>query len=143
MAKDTNSKIFSASKKIVTRPAIAEIPQELDGLAREAGKYNSAEEFAETLGIPEKDIVWMKVFGSSVEGKSNPGDIDIFVAARDGVMRFPKEDELYNPIVKAHSERVGNAALLHHARKPGSGAAGCHALYREEGRRHRTCRENG
>ena len=116
MTKDTNNKICSESTEIVTGTAIAEIPQELSALAREARKYGSAEEFTETLGITEEDIIWMKVFGSSVEGKPDAGDIDIFVAVRDGAMRFTKDNELYNPIVK----EVG---MLHYFIMPESQAA--------------------
>ena len=96
MNSNMNNKTFSISAET----AIKGIPQQLWALAREARKYNSAEEFAGTLGIPEKDILWMKAFGSSVEGKPEPGDIDIFVAVKEGTMRFTKENELYNPAVK-------------------------------------------
>jgi hypothetical protein len=115
MTKDTNNRICSESKESVPETVIVEVPQELLTLGREAGRYSSAEEFAETLGIPEKDIVWMKVFGSSVEGKPNPGDIDIFVAVRDGAMRFTKDNELYNPIVK-------ESGMLHYFIMPESQA---------------------
>lgn len=76
------------------------IPEELTLLALEARKYKSADEFVETLGIPEEKIVWIKVFGSSVEGKVNPHDIDIFVAVKNGSMKFKKNHGLYNPITK-------------------------------------------
>lgn len=76
------------------------IPRELKALAEEAKKYGSAEEFEATLGIPKEHTVWIKVFGSSVEGKPRPRDIDIFIAVRDGAMKFTKDDELYNPITK-------------------------------------------
>lgn len=74
--------------------------KELKFLALEAKKYNSPAEFAGTLGIPEKDIVWIKIFGSSVEGKLKPNDIDIFVAVRDGSMKFRKSAGLRKPIIK-------------------------------------------
>jgi len=74
--------------------------KELKPLALEAKKYGSPEAFRETLGILEKDIVWIKVFGSSVEGKQRPNDIDIFVAVKDGSMKFRKSGGLCNPIVK-------------------------------------------
>ena len=96
MNSNTNNKTCS----IEVDKAIEGIPQQLWALAREARKYNNAEEFVGTLGIPEKDILWMKAFGSSVEGKPEPGDIDIFVAVKEGTMRFTKENELYNPAVK-------------------------------------------
>jgi hypothetical protein len=100
MTKNRNMRSYPEAGKTGPGTATARISQELLALAREAGKYGSADKFAETLGIPEKDIVWMKIFGSSVEGKPNPGDIDIFVAVTDGTMRFTKDNELYNPIVK-------------------------------------------
>ena len=79
---------------------MGKITNELDFLALEVRKYKSAEGFAETLGIPEKNIVWIKVFGSSVEGKQRPNDIDIFVAVKNGSMKFRKSSGLYMPIVK-------------------------------------------
>ena len=79
---------------------IPKLLKELKFLVLEAKKYDSAEKFAGTLGIPEKDIVWIQVFGSSVEGKQNPNDIDICVAVKDGSMKFKRIGGLYNPIVK-------------------------------------------
>ena len=111
MNSNTNNKTCS----IEVDKAIEGIPQQLWALAREARKYNNAEEFVGTLGIPEKDILWMKAFGSSVEGKPEPGDIDIFVAVRDGTMRFTKDNELYNPEVK-------EAGMLHYFIMPESQA---------------------
>ena len=78
----------------------AAIPKELTLLASEVKKYSSVERFLDTLGMPEKDIVWIKVFGSSVEGKPKPDDVDIFVAVKDDSMKFRKAAELYNPIMK-------------------------------------------
>ena len=100
---------------ISSKTAIERIPQELVALAREAKKYNSVEKFAKTLGIAEKDIVWMKAFGSSLEGNPEPGDIDIFVAVRDETMRFTKDNELYKPMVK-------EAGMLHYFIMPESQA---------------------
>jgi hypothetical protein len=100
MTKNINIRLYPEAGKTGPGTATARIPQELLALAREARKYDNAEEFSGTLGIPEKDIVWMKAFGSSVEGKPNPGDIDIFVAVKNGAMTFTKDNELYNPIVK-------------------------------------------
>jgi len=74
--------------------------KELKFLALEAQKYNSPAEFTDTLGIPEKDIVWIRVFGSSVEGKQNPNDIDIFVTVKDGSMKFRRSAGLCKPIIK-------------------------------------------
>ena len=76
------------------------VPKELMALALEAMRYKSAEEFSETIGIPEKHIVWIRVFGSSVEGKRNPNDIDIFVAVKNGSIKFRKSGGLYMPVVK-------------------------------------------
>ncbi len=100
MTKNTNTRLYPEAVKTGPGTANPKIPQELLALAEEARKYGNAEEFAGTMGIPGKDIVWMKAFGSSVEGKPNPGDIDIFVAVKDGAMKFTKDNELYNPIVK-------------------------------------------
>jgi hypothetical protein len=74
--------------------------KELKFLVAEAKKYKSAEKFAGTLGIPEENIVWIKVFGSSVEGKPKPNDIDIFVAVKKRSMKFKRIGELYNPIIR-------------------------------------------
>jgi predicted nucleotidyltransferase len=79
---------------------IPKLLKELKFLVLEAQKYDSAEKFAGTLGIPEKDIVWIQVFGSSVEGKPNPNDIDIFVAVKEGSMKFKRIGGPYHPIVK-------------------------------------------
>ena len=35
-----------------------------------------------------------------MEGKQNPSDIDIFVAVKDGSMKFKKSVGLYMPIIK-------------------------------------------
>ena len=78
----------------------ADIPKELALLALEARKYSSVEKFLDTHGIPEKDIIWIKVFGSSVEDKSKPNDVDIFIAVKNSSMKFEKIDGLYNPVVK-------------------------------------------
>jgi hypothetical protein len=44
-----------------------------------------------------------------------PGDIDIFVAVKDGAMRFTRDNELYNPIVK-------ESGMLHYFIMPESQA---------------------
>lgn len=88
------------SKSINLETTKATIPKELRLLALEAKKHNSSEAFLETLGVPEENIVWIRVFGSSVEGKPKPNDIDIFVAVKDGSMKFRKSGGLCNPIVK-------------------------------------------
>jgi len=88
------------SKSISPKTIKATIPNKLTLLASEVKRYSSVERFLDTLGIPEKDIVWIKVFGSSVEGKPKPNDVDIFVAVKDGSMKFKKAGGLYNPIVK-------------------------------------------
>jgi hypothetical protein len=85
---------------IKSKADTSKIPKELDFLALEARKYKSAEAFADTLGIPEKNIVWITVFVSSVEGKQKPNDIDIFVAVKNGSMKFKKSGGLYMPVVK-------------------------------------------
>ena len=95
-----NIRLYPEPVKTAPGTATPKIPRGLLALAKEARKYKSAEEFTGTLGIPAENIVWMKAFGSSVEGKLKPGDIDIFVAAKNGRMRFTRDDELYNPIVK-------------------------------------------
>lgn len=77
-----------------------QVPKGLEALAKEAGKYKSAEDFAKTLGVPEDAVKSIKVFGSSVEGKANPNDIDIFVTVKDGSMKFKKVGGLPAPIVK-------------------------------------------
>ena len=88
------------SKFTATKITITGIPKTLILLALEARKYKSADKFVETLGIPEKNIVWIKVFGSSVEGKAKPRDIDIFIAVKDSSMKFKKSRGLYRPIIK-------------------------------------------
>jgi hypothetical protein len=115
MTKNINLRLYPEGAKTEPGMATARIPQELLALAREARKYRRAEEFAGTLGIPGEDIEWMKVFGSSVEGKPDPGDIDIFVAVKDGAMKFTKDNELYNPIVK-------ESGMLHYFIMPESQA---------------------
>jgi hypothetical protein len=67
MTTNRNMRLYPEAGKTGPGATTARIPQELLALAREARKYGNAEEFAGTLGIPGKDIVWMKAFGSSVE----------------------------------------------------------------------------
>jgi len=50
-------------------------------------------------GVDRANIVDMKVFGSSVEGKLKPNDVDIFVKVKDGSMKFKNRGGLPSPIV--------------------------------------------
>ncbi len=50
-------------------------------------------------GVDRNNIVDMKVFGSSVEGKLKPNDVDIFVKVKDGSMKFKNAGGLPSPIV--------------------------------------------
>lgn len=51
-------------------------------------------------GVNPEDIVSVRKFGSSVEGKKNPNDVDHFVIVKDGSMKFSKRGGLPNPIIK-------------------------------------------
>lgn len=86
--------------KEAAEKAVKAIPAELKTLATEAGKYKTAEDFSKTLGVPEESIKSIKVFGSSVEGKLKPNDVDIFVTVKDGSMKFKKAGGLPIPVVK-------------------------------------------
>jgi hypothetical protein len=50
-------------------------------------------------GVDRSNIVDMKVFGSSVEGKLKPNDVDVFVKVKDGSMKFKNAGGLPSPIV--------------------------------------------
>ena len=65
-----NIRLYREPSKRTPETATPKIPRGLLALAKEARKYKSAEEFAGTLGISAEDIVWMKAFGSSVEGNT-------------------------------------------------------------------------
>lgn len=49
--------------------------------------------------ISKEDIIRMYQFGSSVEGKDHPNDIDIFVIVKNGRYQFKKDNGLHTPIV--------------------------------------------
>ncbi|OQA36621.1 MAG: hypothetical protein BWY53_00441 [Parcubacteria group bacterium ADurb.Bin326] len=50
-------------------------------------------------GVDRNNIVDMKVFGSSVEGKLKPNDVDVFVKVKDGSMKFKNAGGLPSPII--------------------------------------------
>jgi|GEM_PF-5861132 len=126
-----NKHIHTKPRSRKTGTDTGKFSQKHNLLASEARKYKSAEEFLGTLGVPEKDIAWIRVFGSSVEGKPKPNDVDIFVAVKDGSMRFRKADGLYMPIVKdvgklnyfimpeSEAENLLNAMLYTGRKDPG------------------------
>jgi predicted nucleotidyltransferase len=49
--------------------------------------------------IKSEDVVSIHQFGSSVEGKENPNDIDLFVIVKDGKYKFKKTGGLNKPYV--------------------------------------------
>lgn len=73
---------------------------ELNFFAKQAEKYATPEAFQKTLGVDEKIIKNIQLFGSSVEGKVKPNDVDIFVTVKDGAMKFKKSGGLPVPIKK-------------------------------------------
>lgn len=51
-------------------------------------------------GVKSEDIISVKRFGSSVEGKTKPNDYDHFVIVKDGSMKFKNDGGLPKPIIK-------------------------------------------
>lgn len=56
------------------------------------------EDFTDIAGIEPKKIKKVQLFGSSVEGKKTPGDIDVFVTVADDATKWNKKGGLINPI---------------------------------------------
>ena len=52
------------------------------------------------LGLNSQNIVSVKRFGSSVEGKMKPNDYDHFVIVKNGSMKFTKKAGLPTPLIK-------------------------------------------
>ncbi len=73
----------------------APLPKKLEPIR----KYIEGKDVGDVPGVKRENIVSMKVFGSSVEGKAKPGDIDIFVTVKDGSMKFKKRGGLPQPII--------------------------------------------
>ena len=67
-----------------------------DWLERVSKEHN----IGEINGIPKENIKSMKIFGSSIEGKKKPNDIDVFVTVKNDSMKFPKKGGLPSPIIK-------------------------------------------
>ena len=51
------------------------------------------------LDVDGRDILKIYQFGSSVEGKKNPRDIDLFVIVKNGRYKFRKHSGLHMPFV--------------------------------------------
>ncbi|MBI5732636.1 hypothetical protein HY967_01610 [Candidatus Jorgensenbacteria bacterium] len=52
------------------------------------------------IGVKSENIVSVRQFGSSVEGKVKPNDYDHFIIVKDGSMKFSKRDGMNQPIIK-------------------------------------------
>ena len=56
------------------------------------------EDFTDIQGIDKSKIKKVELFGSSVEGKANPGDIDVFVTVADDAAKFKIKNGIATPI---------------------------------------------
>lgn len=75
--------------------ALAElVPKRLKGVADDVLK----EDFTAIKNVDPENIKKVQIFGSSVEGKAKPRDIDVFVTVKDDAAKFKQKDGLVDPI---------------------------------------------
>ena len=90
---------------VVTKPQKGPIAKQPNESHRDwTSRIIKEHDIGNVKGVDPKNITQMRIFGSAVEGKKNPRDIDVFVTVKDGSMKFKKSGGLPKPEIIKHGK---------------------------------------